>query len=470
MSPKPLIEGEWVRKNPPKRPMYVRIGGMVSPGRFWVRELPIHKSERVEAKGVHAEVTRFEYGMATRYNVEPKANPENAVKSPKLDMLVAVRPDHTSTRWFRGKIVNIGNQPEESQTLVKVFLIDYGLLLNDINCKTCVRVLPRIMTFTKGLAKVVILAGIRPLTLSVDFQLGMEFAKSHQEMSANWSTYSHDFMRNVLDQSVHKLAILRDWRLDAKKKIHGDLILLGFTHKISLCKLLVTTGHGDFFPELLKSDLEAKTEKRPIGPKFTSIVAPGSTPGTRTLEPDMNFTTMSHDEMEEAYVETPAPDEEPPPLLPEDEFKPFIPQARMERTIKRNKKKKDWHNRTSEISLASTDPREDPNEPLQADGGMPFINWDDVRSTEFVDSSEDEDEREVRLAREAKREEFKKRSLPLPAGIDIGNFIAETVARMPEPAVGPKQIRPDLLQNPDRSENYHDDDQYFDSDLLPDDL
>merc|ERR1711874_504504 len=296
----------------------------------------------------------------------------------------------------------------------------------------------------------------------------MEFAQSHQEMSSNWSSFSQDFMRNVLDQSRHKLAILQDWRLDAKKKIHGDLILLGFPHKISLCKLLVTTGHGDFFPELLKSDLEAKTEKRPIGPKFTSIVAPGPTPGTRTLEPDMNFTTMSIDDLEDYYVETPVPDEEPPPLLPEDEFQPFIPQARMERTIRRNKKKKDWHNKTSEISMASTDPREDPNEPLQADGGMPFVNWDEVRtSTEYVDSSEDEDEREIRLGREAQREEFKKRSLPLPAGIDIGKFIEESVARMPEPALGPKQIRMDLLQNP-VAENYHDDDQYFDSDLLPD--
>ena len=83
--------------------------------------------------------------------------------------------DPKSTQWFRGKIVNIGNQPNQSQTLVKVFLIDYGLLLDDINCTTCVRELPRIMTFTKGLAKIVNLAGIRPLTVSVDFHLGKKY-------------------------------------------------------------------------------------------------------------------------------------------------------------------------------------------------------------------------------------------------------------------------------------------------------
>jgi len=243
---KPLIGGDWVKKNPPKEPIYVRIGGMVNPSKFWVREVPMNKDKRIEAKGVHKEIDSFEKGLGRKYNVPPKAEPDGQVK-PCVDLLVAVRPDPKSTQWFRGKIVNIGNQPNQSQTLVKVFLIDYGLLLDDINCTTCIRELPRIMTFTKGLAKIVNLAGIRPLTVSVDFHLGMEFAQSHQEMSNNWSSFSQDFMRNVLDQSRHKLAILQDWRLDAKKKVHGDLILLGFAHKISLCKLLVTTGHGDFF-------------------------------------------------------------------------------------------------------------------------------------------------------------------------------------------------------------------------------
>ena len=128
-------------------------------------------------------------------------------------------------------------------------------MFEEISCKKCVRVLPRIMTFTKGLARIVNLAGIRPLTLSVDFQLGMSSGnstKAHQEMAANWSTYSQEFICKVLEQSQHKLALLTDWRQDVKKRIHGDLILLGFTKRISLSRLLVFTQHGDIFPDLIK--------------------------------------------------------------------------------------------------------------------------------------------------------------------------------------------------------------------------
>ena len=59
------------------------------------------------------------------------------------------------------------------------------------------------------------LAGIRPLTLSVDFQLGMEVSES-QEMAANWSVYSREFICKTVEQSDHKLALLTNWRLDAK--------------------------------------------------------------------------------------------------------------------------------------------------------------------------------------------------------------------------------------------------------------
>ena len=77
-------------------------------------------------------------------------------------------------------------------------------------------------------------------------------------MAANWSTYSQEFICKVMEQSQHKLALLTDWRQDVKKRIHGDLILLGFTKRISLSRLLVYTQHGDIFPDLIKSDLEAK--------------------------------------------------------------------------------------------------------------------------------------------------------------------------------------------------------------------
>ena len=43
---------------------------------------------------------------------------------------------------------------------------------------------------------------------------------------------------------------------------------------------------------------------------------------------------MTDEELEQNYVTTPYPDQPEVPLLPEDDFQPFIPQAKMERTIR----------------------------------------------------------------------------------------------------------------------------------------
>ena len=91
MALKPLIGGDWLKKNPPKEPIYVRIGGMVNPSKFWVREVPMNKDKRIEAKGVHKEIDSFEKGLGRKYNVPPKAEPDGQVK-PCVDLLVAVRP------------------------------------------------------------------------------------------------------------------------------------------------------------------------------------------------------------------------------------------------------------------------------------------------------------------------------------------------------------------------------------------
>ena len=70
-------------------------------------------------------------------------------------------------------------------------------------------------------------------------------------------------------------------------------------------KLLVDTGHGDYFPSMLKADLEAQVPEKIAGPRFTSIVAPGSVPGTRSLDPTLDFTVLSKEECEKYFVETP---------------------------------------------------------------------------------------------------------------------------------------------------------------------
>ena len=65
-----------------------------------------------------------------------------------------------------------------------------------------------------------------------------------------------------------------------------------------------------------------------------------------------------------------------------------------------------------------------------------------------MDSDEEEHERTIRSKRENLKQELEKRTMSLPAGIDTGKFLEEALDRMPEPNLGPKQILPVLLNDP----------------------
>ena len=68
---------DWQQKNPSKPPMIVRIGGVVNPGQYWVRELTMSRTEKQESRGVNAEIFRFEKGLASRYNTGVNICPKN---------------------------------------------------------------------------------------------------------------------------------------------------------------------------------------------------------------------------------------------------------------------------------------------------------------------------------------------------------------------------------------------------------
>ncbi len=62
------------------------------------------------------------------------------------------------------------------------------------------------------------------------------------------------------------------------------------------------------------------------------------------------------------------------------------------------------------------------------------------------DSEEDENERKKKERKEEEKARLEAKTLRIPAGVDLGTFIEETLRRMPEQPVGPKQIIPSLMQ------------------------
>lgn len=88
-------QDEWKRSARP--PIVVLVGGVVSAGKFWVREVPMQQSSLSELtmSSVHYKLNQLEKKLADLYsNQVPKLNPEGQVQNLKANMLVAVRPSY----------------------------------------------------------------------------------------------------------------------------------------------------------------------------------------------------------------------------------------------------------------------------------------------------------------------------------------------------------------------------------------
>ena len=104
--------------------------------------------------------------------------------------------------------------------------------------------------------------------------------------------------------------------------------------------------------------MEAKHDRKIIGPRFTSIVALDSTSSSQTPDPIYDFTDMTAEELAENHVETPSRPDYEKAIKQENDWKILIPQKRMDKITKRNQKKNDWYNNCSiykaDTSFAST--------------------------------------------------------------------------------------------------------------------
>ena len=82
-----------------------------------------------------------------------------------------------------------GAEGGEDEVTAKVFLIDYGVVLNNLASKTCIRELPRMLKHaTKPLAMMVSLAGLRPLEVTISYEKGMN--QLGQTVAQDWNVYS----------------------------------------------------------------------------------------------------------------------------------------------------------------------------------------------------------------------------------------------------------------------------------------
>ena len=85
-------------------------------------------------------------------------------------MLVAAKKTSDSEYWLRGRLDQISMSGK--QLVATVFLIDYGEVIQNLRVDKCVKHMPPGLSKEPPQAFQVILAGLSPVSMDLDFMLG----------------------------------------------------------------------------------------------------------------------------------------------------------------------------------------------------------------------------------------------------------------------------------------------------------
>ena len=140
----------------------VSRGGVMRPNLFWATEIPLD-TMHLDSTPL-GKVLKLEFQLRGLYGT--KTNQVKLVPDGALDLrnlapgkMVAVRCHHLDPHWYRGRILSLF-EVEDQPPVARVFLLDYGEYLEDVNVRMNVRKLPLKMTLhPKPLAVPLVLAG-----------------------------------------------------------------------------------------------------------------------------------------------------------------------------------------------------------------------------------------------------------------------------------------------------------------------
>jgi len=198
--------------------MFVKLGSMSDPRTFWATELP--NTNTLAENGKHYKILKIE-DILTKTMTEDYSNPDRFIReSTDLGTLVAVRKSSLSSLWFRGRLDQICLV--DSQLVAKVFLIDYGEVLDRTQVSSCVRKLPNFMARDNPLAFQIILRALVPVTQDLDFQMGIIKMETVPVKSFDFAAVK--FVNSLLNTST-KCGELCDFICDRQGRLHGQLFI-----------------------------------------------------------------------------------------------------------------------------------------------------------------------------------------------------------------------------------------------------
>jgi hypothetical protein len=182
------------------RPLFVRLSTVLAPNLFWATEISTNDnfkgSDLAKVLGVERQLGEMYNGAGAEKAQKGRVPDEQLVAnkmvkrrtSLKLTSFVkkinrffqvAVRKRYSDPHWYRAKIVSVvrryNGKRKAHVTYVRVFLVDYGRYYADIPAAHNVRDLPKLVQVRpKPLAFSISLAGMRPVSLDIDYSIGMK--------------------------------------------------------------------------------------------------------------------------------------------------------------------------------------------------------------------------------------------------------------------------------------------------------
>jgi len=197
-------------------PISVAIGHMVNPSSFWVYPLP--NSDALVDEHIN-KVVKLEEEL--KESMEQGAG-EQVTSSTPLSTLVAVALIKNGSRsWHRGKLEAVTQFQRKPH--VNVFLIDYGLVVEDRKVEGSVMILPACFSKLTSLAFRIVLAGLQPASMDYDLDLrgGMTVRPTR-----TWDAAAIRDVERMLACTSDKTGCVKNLVKDKIGRYHGQLDLV----------------------------------------------------------------------------------------------------------------------------------------------------------------------------------------------------------------------------------------------------
>jgi len=215
----------------------IKIGDIIDPRTFWAYETKRLSQSSFIIKNLEALMNKF------------YAQIQDKVGSSTLEgTLVAIKKDE---KWVRGRLLQ--TYQEKHQLLASVFLIDYGVSVHRVNVDSDLRILDQGFSAERGASFQVILAGLSPVTMDMDWSCGGSVMKASP--AEKWDEAALIYIRNILNESNNCEADLVDFVIDSSGRRHGQVLVGHGTCKIHLNEILIEKNFAEHSQWQYENDL-----------------------------------------------------------------------------------------------------------------------------------------------------------------------------------------------------------------------